>query len=318
MTKYIIRRVAEMFLTVFIIATATFFLLNAVPGDPLKPLLKKYPPAAKAELYHKYGFDQPLHKRYLKTMGQMLKGDFGVSIAFPGQTMGDIIKSKLPASARLGMQQMLLGVTLGVILGVVAALNRGKWPDYLIVTVAILLTSVPHLIFALLLQKYFAGTLGWFPIIGWPKGDKLWFGGWKYTVLPTLSGCFGYIATYARLVKTTMLDTINQDFILTAKAKGLSKRTITWKHIFRNSLIPIVTIFPATVAFCITGSFFIERVFSIPGMGMYFITAVNGRDLTVILGETVILTIIYVIVVLITDLLYTVADPRIRITGGKK
>lgn len=318
MTKYILRRVAEMFLTVFIIATATFFLLNAVPGDPFTELLQRFPPEAKAEIYHKYGYDQPVYIRYGKTMKQMLKGDFGVSIAFPGQTMSDIIKAKLPASARLGLQQMIFGVTLGLVLGVVAALNRGKWPDYLIVTVAILFTSIPHLVFALLLQKYFAGTLHWFPIIGWPKGDKLWFGGWKYTILPTLSGCFGYIAGYARLVKTTMLDTINQDFILTAKAKGLSKKTITWKHIFRNSLIPLVTVLPMTVANCITGSLFIERVFSIPGLGQYFVKAINGRDLTVILGETVLLTIIYVVVVLFTDLLYTVADPRIRITGGQK
>ena len=149
---------------------------------------------------------------------------------------------------------------------------------------------MPHLVFGLLLQKIFAGNLQW------PAGKDLWLGGWEYTVLPTLTGCFTYIATYARLLKTSMLDVINQDYVLTAESKGLSRGQIIRKHILRNSFIPVVTQLPMSIAMCITGSFFIESIFSIPGIGQYYVTAVNNQDLSIIMGETVILAAMYIIV----------------------
>lgn len=300
------------------VATATFFLLAIVPGDALTERTEKLPPEIRANLYRKYGLDKPLFERYAITMKGLLHGDFGESIVYPGQTVQSIIKDKLPASARLGIQQMLIGVTVGLILGMIAALNRGTWIDYLIVTLAVLMTSIPNLIFGLGLQKIFAGDLGWFPVIGWPRGKDLWFGGWEYTVLPTLTGCFSYIATYARLLKTSMLDVVNNDYIMTAKSKGLSERKILLHHILRNSFIPVITILPISIGMCITGSFFIERIFSIPGIGMYYINAVNGRDLPIIMGETVIIAAMYIVLIFVTDLLYTAVDPRIRIRGGKK
>lgn len=318
MVGYTIRRFLEMLLTLLIIATATFFLLEAVPGDPLTQKVQKLPPNIKAAMYEKYGYDKPVSDRYIKAMTGIMKGDFGQSIVYPGQTMKTIIKQKLPVSARLGIQQMVVGLSLGILLGILAAMKRGTWIDYSIITTAILFISIPSFVFALGLQKVFAGELGWFPVIGWPKGKDLWFGGWKYTVLPTLSGCFGYIAGYSRLLKTSMLDIINQDYVLTAKSKGLSGKSIIFKHILRNSMIPIVTNLPLTIAMCITGSFFIERVFSIPGLGLYYIGAVSGQDLPIVMGETIILTGIYVICLFVTDILYPIVDPRIRITGGKR
>lgn len=318
MIRYTIRRFLEMILTLFIIATATFFLLEAVPGDPLSQKVQKLPQNIKEAMYKKYGYDRPVQERYIKSMTGILQGDFGTSIVYPGETVATVIKAKLPASARLGIQQMALGVSLGIILGILAAMNKGKWVDYTIVTTAILLISVPSFIFALGLQKIFGGTLGWLPIIGWPQGKDLWFGGWEYTILPTLAGCFGYIAYYSRLLKTSMLDVINQDYVLTAKSKGLSGRKIVSRHILRNSLIPLVTNLPVTIAMCITGSFFIERVFSIPGLGQYYIGSVQGQDLSMIMGQTIIITSMYVICIFLTDILYTVVDPRIRITGGKR
>ncbi len=318
MLKYTIRRFFEMLLTLFIIATATFFLLAAVPGDPLVERAERLPPKTREQLYVRYGLDKPLLERYVITIKGLLVGDFGVSILYPGQSVQSIINDKLPASARLGIQQMVLGVGVGLLLGILAAVNKGTWIDYTIVTLTILLISVPHLIFGLGLQKVFAGDLKWFPVIGWPKGKDLWFGGWEYTILPTLTGCFAYIASYARLLKTSMLDAINQDYVLTAKSKGLSKFQIITRHVLRNSFIPIITILPMSVAMCITGSFFIERIFSIPGIGVYYINAVNGRDLPIIMGQTVILAAMYIIVVFFTDILYTVVDPRIRIRGGKR
>jgi oligopeptide transport system permease protein len=318
MIRYTIRRFAEMLLTLFIIATATFFLLQAVPGNPLVEKVQKLPPNIKAQMYKKYGYDRPVSERYIKCMAGMIKGDFGESIVFPGQTMGSIIKEKLPASARLGIQTMVVGMIVGIALGILAAMKRGTWIDYTVISSAVLLISIPSFVFALLLQKWLGGDLGWFPIIGWPSGKDLWFGGWEYTILPTLAGCFGYIASYSRLLKTSMLDVIGQDYVLTAKSKGLSTKRLISKHIMRNSMIPIVTFLPVTIIMCITGSFFIERVFSIPGLGLYYIGAVQGLDLPIILGDTVLTTAMFLVSVFISDIMYTVVDPRIRLTGGKR
>lgn len=318
MAKYIIRRFLMMLVTLFLIASATFFLLAAVPGDALTARTDKMPEQIKIRLYEKYGLDKPLLERYVITMKGIVKGDFGESIIFPGETVSSIIKTKGPISARLGIQQMVLGVVAGLLLGIVAAMKKGSWIDYSIVSLSILLISVPHLIFGMLLQKIFGGQLGWFPIIGWPKAGDPWLSGFKYTVLPTLTGCFGYIASYARLLKTSMLDVMNQDYILTAESKGLTSRSVVLKHVLRNSFIPIITNLPMTVAMCITGSFFIEKIFAIPGIGLYYVEAIGGRDVTVVMGQTIIISAIYIIVIFITDLLYTVVDPRIRIISRKK
>ncbi|MFQ6827213.1 MAG: ABC transporter permease [Faecalimonas sp.] len=191
---------------------------------------------------------------------------------------------------------------------------------YSIVFFSILLISVPHLVFGILLQKVFAGNLHLFPTIGWPKGDlfTLWFGGWEYTILPTLTGCFVYIASYARLLKTSMLDVMNQEYILTAESKGLSKGKVIRRHVLRNSFIPVITNLPMSVAMCITGSYFIEKIFVIPGFGKYYVEAISGRDVCIVMGQTVITAALYIAVVFLTDILYTVVDPRIRISGGKK
>lgn len=317
MFRYILRRFLEMLLTLFIIATATFFLLAAVPGDALADRADRLPESIRDNMYAKYGLDKPIMERYLITMKGMLVGDFGESVRMPGYDIQRLLSETLAPSARLGLQTILVGITLGLVLGAVAAMFRGKWPDYIIVFFSVLMISVPTLIFGLLLQKYVAGDLGWFPIMGWPSGDDLWFGGWEYTVLPTLSGCFSYIATYSRLLKTSMLDIINQDYVLTARAKGLPEGKILRRHILRNSFIPIITILPASIAFALTGSFFIEKIYGIPGFGRYFIESVQSRDLSIILGQTVLMAALYIAVVFIVDILYTLVDPRIRLPGGK-
>ena len=318
MGKYLIRRLAEMILTLFLIATATFFLLEAVPGDPLSERADKLSPTVKENLYKKYGLDKPMMERYALTMKGICVGDFGESFVYAGQTVQGLIHDRLPVSARLGIQQVVLGVTVGLLLGILAAMKRGTIADYLVIALSVLLISIPHLVFGLLLQKVFAGNLQWFPTIGWPAGKDLWFGGWEYTVLPTLTGCFAYIATYARLLKTSMLDVINQDYVLTAESKGLSRSQVIRRHVIRNSFIPVMTQLPMSVAMCITGSFFVENIFSIPGLGLYYVNAVSGRDTSIVLGNTVIIAALYIIVIFITDILYTLVDPRIRIRGGKK
>jgi len=318
MILYTLKRFLVMLLTLIVIATLTFFLLAAVPGDALTTRAERLPPETRANLYKKYGLDKPLLERYFITMKSLVKGDFGESIIYPGQTVGSIIEEKLPASARLGFQTMLIGVFTGIFLGILATMHKDTWLDYLIVFLVILFISIPSLVFGLGLQSLFAGKLGWFPVIGWPKGKDLWFGGWKYTVLPTLTGAFSYIALYTRLMKTSMLDVINQDYVMTARSKGLYEPEIVRNHVVRNSFIPLITLLPMSVAMSITGSFFIERIFSIPGIGMYYVNAINGRDLTLILGETIIIATLYIVIIFITDLLYAVVDPRIRVHGRSR
>lgn len=314
---YILKRLGISILTLYLIATATFFLLAAIPGDPISSKVDRLPDQVVERMYTKYGLDKPLLERYVITMKGIAHGDFGESIIYPGETVQQIIAEKGPVSARLGLQQMIVGVTAGLLLGILAAVKKGTFWDYFVVVLSILLISVPELIFALLLQEVFAGKLGWFPVIGWPK-THLWTSGWKYVVLPTLAGAFVYIASYARLLKASMLDVMNQDYILTAESKGLSHREVIMHHVLRNSFIPIVTRLPMTVAMCITGSFFIESVFSIPGLGLYYVNAVAAQDVTIVMGETVILAAIYIAVIFLTDILYTIVDPRIRLSGGAR
>lgn len=317
MVKYTIRRFFEMILTLFLIATATFFLLEAVPGDPLTERANKLPVETRAQLYERYGLDRPMMERYVAQMVNMAQGDFGESFVYAGQTVEGLLHDRLPVSARLGIQQMLLGVTVGLGLGILAATKRGRLPDYLVVGLSVLLISIPHFVLGLLLQKVFAGELRIFPSIGWPSGSQLWFGGWQYTVLPTLTGCFTYVATYSRLLKSSMLDVVNQDYVLTAESKGLSRAQVVRRHILRNSFIPVMTQLPMSVAMCITGSFFIESIFAIPGIGQYFVTSVNNQDLSIVLGLTVFLSLIYIVVLFITDILYALVDPRISMPGSE-
>ncbi len=318
MTKYILRRFVELFLSLFLIATATFFLTAAAPGDPLLAKTMSLPEASRNALYERYGLDKPVLERYVITMTGMLHGDFGESVVYQGQTLQSIIKDKLPVSARLGLQQLVLGVSVGLLLGVIAAVKRETIVDRSIVVIAVLLISVPELVLGLMFQQFFGGYLKIFPIIGWPSGSELWFGGWKYTVLPTLAGSLTYIATYSRLLKTSILDVLDQDYILTARSKGLSELQIVKGHIIRNSFIPIITRLPVSVAMCITGSFMIEKIFSIPGIAVYYIEAVSSNDLSIVLGETVLLAAMFILVIFLTDILYTVVDPRIRVRGGAR
>lgn len=318
MLKYSIRRLAELLLSLFLISTATFFLVNAAPGDPLVEKALSLPEDVRINLYMRYGLDKGLGERYVKTMLGLLRGDFGESVVYTGQTFQDMLRARLPVSARLGLQTMLFGVTLGLLFGVMAAIWRGKLLDRFIVTASVLFISVPNLVIGLLLQRYFTGVLHWFPTIGWPSGKELWFGGWKYTVLPMLAGSLGYIASYSRLFKASILDVVGQDYILTAESKGMSPFQVVRRHILRNSFIPIITRLPMTVGMCITGSFMIEKIFSIPGIALYFVEAVSNYDLSIVMGETVFLALIYIAAIYLTDVLYTVVDPRIRLQGGKR
>lgn len=318
MGKYLLKRLIELFITLFIIATITFFLTNAAPGNPLEERAMNLPEEVRENMYKSYGLDKSLGERYVITMTGLLKGNFGESVVHSGQTFGMMLQQRLPVSAQLGVQTMLLGVIIGLLLGIIAAIRRGTWMDRIIVIAAVLLISVPNLIVGLLLQRYLTGNGSPFATIGWPSKGTSWVGGLKYTLLPTIAGATGYVASYSRLFKASILDVLDQDYVLTAEAKGLNPFQVITRHVLRNAFIPIVTRLPMTVGLCITGSFMIEKIFSIPGIAQYFVEAVSTYDLSIVMGETIFIAIIYISVVFFTDILYGIVDPRIRVRGAKR
>ncbi|MDR1447589.1 MAG: ABC transporter permease [Candidatus Ancillula sp.] len=310
--KFVIKSVLKMFLTLFLILTFTFFLLNTVPGDPLAARAEKMSESQHKVLEERYGLNKPVVERYFDTLGNVARGDFGVSVVNPESDVKETILFRAPASIRLGIQQMLLGIPLGMVLGILAAYFKGRLIDKFVRIFSVVIISVPLMIVAILLQRYIAGELGLFPVIGWPKGSETWFGGWKYTVLPTIVGSLGYISSYSRLLRNSVLDTISSEYIVSARARGLSEFKIIKDHVIRNSFIPIITGLPLTLAMGITGSFFVESIFNIPGLGKYYITAVQERDMPMILATTLLLAAIYVFFIMITDICYKLVDPRIN------
>ncbi|KEI03483.1 ABC transporter permease [Clostridium botulinum] len=315
MAKYILKRIGYMLITLWVIITATFFLMNSIPGDPVMVKAQKLPPEMQQIMREQYGLDKPLTTRYVIYLKNLTKGQLGDSFITPGYNVQQIIDEKFPNSARLGVQAVCIGLVIGVILGVVAAFRRNTNVDFVVIFLAILGVSIPSFVLAALLQKGFGG--GVLPIAGWyDSGDGI--DGIKFTILPTLALCFGSLATYARYMRTSVLDVIGKDYIITAKAKGLSQTAIAWKHIIRNAILPIITILGPQLAAIITGSIVIERIFAIPGIGNSMIDAILTNDYNIIMGLTIFYSALYIVSLLIVDIMYSVIDPRIRLTGEKR
>ncbi|SCG82292.1 Dipeptide transport system permease protein dppB [Proteiniborus sp. DW1] len=311
MGRYIIKRVGYMLLTLWIITTLTFFLMHSIPGDPLSHMAKNLPDQIKANYYKKYGLDQPVHVQYGKFMKNVLtEGNLGESLRYPGRSVTETILKNAKVSGRLGLQAIAIGVTIGITLGIIAALNRNKWPDYLVMFIAILGVTVPVFIIAALLQYVFTVKFELLPTTGWGK--------FKHTILPTAAMCLGSIATYGRYMRSNVLEVINQDYILTAQAKGVTPFNVVRKHVLRNAILPCITILGPQIAGIFTGSFVIERIFGIPGLGFYYINSINDRDFTMIIGTTVFYAALFVVSQLVVDLLYGVVDPRIRVSKNSR
>lgn len=314
MATYILKRLGYMIITIWIVITVTFFLMNTLPGNPIEIQLAKLPPQIKQNVIHLYGYDQPIYKQYVKYLGNLLHGNMGESVVQPGLSVNSIIAQRFPASARLGLQSVFVGLVFGLIFGILAAFHRDTWIDYFVILIAILGVSVPNFVIAALLQTAFGKVL---PVVGWTTGNS-WFSGFKYTILPTVALSFLSVATYARYMRTSVLDVVNQDYILTAKSKGVPEVAIIWKHIIRNAILPIITILGPEIATIITGTFVIENMFSIPGLGQYYVTSISNRDYTVIMATTIFLAVLFIFSLLVVDILYVFIDPRIRITGEKR
>jgi oligopeptide transport system permease protein len=309
----IVKKLLIAIFTLFVIATLTFWLLAMVPGDPMSAMIERLNPVVKARMMHYYGYDRSNWQRYLLTMKNILHGDFGESVVYAGKHVSDLIREHAAPSVRLGIQQVIVGVPLGLGLGILAAVKKDKIADRAVLIISTVIISVPTLVLCLLVQEYVAGKLGIFPVVGWPRDHALWFGGWQYTILPTFAGALGYISSYSRLMRNSTLDTLGSEFLVAAKSRGASKFTLTKDHLIKNSFIPIINSLPITVGFAITGTFWIENIFNIPGLGRYFVESISKRDLPTIMGTTIIIAAMYIALIFITDLLYTFLDPRIKI-----
>ena len=308
MFKYTIKRICYMIITLFAVATITFFLMRSIPGDSLASMARTLPEQTKANYYAKYGLDQPLFTQYLMYMKGLVHFDLGESILYAGRSVTGEITRTSPISGMVGGTALIIGTLIGVVLGIIAALKKNRWPDYIVMFIAILGATIPVFVLASLMQYVFAVKLGWFPASGWGKPSNM--------VLPVIVMGFGSVATYARYIKSSMLDTLGQDYVLTARAKGLSERAVILKHVLRNSLLPAVTIFSSSVVGVFTGAFVTEKMFSIPGIGFYYVSSINSNDYTMIMGTTVFYAALFIIMQLVVDFAYMILDPRIRVSSG--
>ena len=311
MLKFIGKRLAYAILTLFLIATATFFLVAGAPGDPIAAKVGQMPEQAQEIIEKKYGLDKPVFQRYTTYMKNLITtGDFGESIVYTGKSANDVIKENTWTSAKIGLLAILFQVTIGVALGMIAALNRGKTVDHVIRVLVVLAICVPSFVFAAVLQYFLAFKWKLVPVFGW--------GQLKHYILPVAAYAIGGIASYTKYTRSSMISVIGEDYIVTAQAKGCKRKRIVKKHVLRNSMIPIITMIGPAISGVFAGSFILEKMFSIPGLGFYYVKAVSDNDYTMIIGLTIFFAILFVGALIVVDILYGIADPRIRVAKGKK
>lgn len=311
MGKYFAKRLGMALVTIFLVTCVTFLLMNAVPGSPW--LSEKTPSEATlAALNAKYGLDKPVHVQLLMYLRNLLHGDFGVSLKMQrNREVTSIILEMFPVSAKIGAIALAWAVLVGVPLGCLAAFKRGKLTDSILRVVCTLGISMPSFVVASVLLVVFAGgALKLFPTIFDASQ------GWRSYVLPCFALGFYPMCYTARQTRSSMLDALNQEYIKTARAKGLKNSKIIFKHALRNALIPVITYLGPQVAFTLCGGFVVESVFSIPGLGRYFVQSIQNRDYPVIMGTTIFLSTFIILMNVVVDILYKVADPRINLTKG--
>lgn len=301
--KHLIKKALILLCSFFVVVTATFFLMHAIPGDPFSQD-KAIPQEILKAMHEHYGLDQPIFIQYLKYLKGLCQGDLGPSFKYQGRLVQDIIRDGFPISGYLGLQALVIALVGGLGLGSLAAFYHGKWQDHVTIVMAILGISIPSFILATYLQYLFAMKLGWLPVARW--------GSFPQTILPSLALSAAPLAFIARLMRSSMIEILAQDYIMTAKAKGLSSFQIFLKHALKNAFLPILSFLGPLAAGILTGSFAIEKIFGIPGLGSWFVQSITNRDYTVIMGTTIFYSALLLLCVFIVDLLYCWIDPRIR------
>lgn len=305
---YIIKRIFDAFIVLWIVITITFFLMHAIPGGPFTAE-KSLPPYVLHSIEERYKLNDPLYKQYGDYLCNLVQGDLGPSFKYPGRSVNDIIKDGFPVSFKLGIEAILIAIIIGIPAGILAGVKKDKWQDRAVNFFTTLGVAVPSFVVAALLIYVLSTKLHLLPAAMW--------NGWQYEIMPALALSGMPMSFIARLTRSSMLDILSQDYIKTARAKGLSWSKVLIKHALPNSLIPVVTYLGPMTASILTGSFVIETIFAIPGLGQYFVTSIYNRDYTVILGVTIFYSVIVIVLNMVVDLLYPLLDPRIKIGEEK-
>lgn len=308
MLRYVAKRLFYMLITLFVIVSVTFFISKMLPGTPFAD--DKLTPQTRAQLFEKYGLDEPIPVQYVKYIANVAQGDLGNSFYFESRPVTGMILERAPVSAFIGVQAVVFGLFVGLVLGIVSALRQNSLLDTLAVVIAVLGVSVPTFVLGPLMQYWLGVKLGWFPIA--------FFESWMHSVLPSLALSVFVVSTVARFVRSEMLEVLGQDYVTLAKSKGLSGLAVIVRHVLRNAMIPLVTVLAPLTVFLITGSLVVEQIFSVPGIGEQFVNSIQVNDYSMILGTTIFLSVLFIVALLIQDILYGIIDPRIRVAGAKE
>ncbi|MET3291380.1 ABC transporter permease [Brevibacillus fluminis] len=306
MLQFIIRRFISLIVTLWLIVTLTFFLMHAIPGSPFEKEGKGLSDEVAQNMMAYYNLDKPLLVQYGLYLEKLVQFDLGPSIANASDSVNKMIGRGFPVSFQLGIVSVLFAIVVGIALGIIAALRHNQVIDYVAMIIAVIGISVPSFVIATLLIKYLAVKWGLLPTATW--------GTWKHIIMPALALSFSPIAIIARLTRTNMLEVLTQEYIETARAKGLSPFQIIMKHALRNAVLPVVTLLGSLIANVLTGSFVIEKIFAIPGMGKFFVAGINNRDYSVIMGTTVFYSAFLILMMFVVDILYGIIDPRIKLS----
>ncbi|MDK4466008.1 oligopeptide ABC transporter permease [Enterococcus faecium] len=307
--KYVLKRVFFMIITLWLIATITFFLMQLLPGTPYTNQ-ERLSPETIEMLNKQVGLDKPVIVQYGIYLSNLLQGDFGISFQFKNQPVAHLLAGRIGPSLQLGLQAIIFGTVLGTTLGTISAMKQNTWADTSSTLVAILGRSIPNFVFAVLLQYIFAIKLQVLPIAKWD--------GFVYTILPTIALAMSPLADSARFIRTEMVEVLHSDYVELAKAKGLSRWEIAFKHGLRNSLIPLMTLLGPLAVALMTGSLVVENIFAIPGIGEQFVKSITTNDYPTIMAVTILYSFMLIFVILIVDLLYGLVDPRIRVSEGSR
>ncbi|HAZ5449999.1 oligopeptide ABC transporter permease [Enterococcus faecium] len=307
--KYVLKRVFFMIITLWLIATITFFLMQLLPGTPYTNQ-ERLSPETIEMLNKQVGLDKPVIVQYGIYLSNLLQGDFGISFQFKNQPVAHLLAGRIGPSLQLGLQAIIFGTVLGTILGTISAMKQNTWADTSSTLVAILGRSIPNFVFAVLLQYIFAIKLQVLPIAKWD--------GFVYTILPTIALAMSPLADSARFIRTEMVEVLHSDYVELAKAKGLNRWEIAFKHGLRNSLIPLMTLLGPLAVALMTGSLVVENIFAIPGIGEQFVKSITTNDYPTIMAVTILYSFMLIFVILIVDLLYGLVDPRIRVSEGSR
>lgn len=307
MTRYVFRRLGGAIIILWVIITVTFALMHAIPGGPFTTE-KKLPPQVKASIEAKYHLDDPVWKQYGDYLGGVITGDLGPSYKYEGRSVNDIISDAFPISAQLGLLSLMVAVVGGIAAGAISAMRPNGIVDYAVTILSTIGISVPTFIIGAVLVYVVGFELGWFPVALW-RGPS-------YMVLPVLTLAAQPMAFIARLTRSGLLDVYQQEYIRTARAKGLSSWTILTRHALGNAILPVITYLGPLAASLLTGSFIVETIFSIPGLGQYFVTSIYNRDYTVILGITIFYSALVVFLNILVDMIYPLIDPRVTTEEG--